>query len=270
MARFTGGWIKLWRKAVEGDLADNPYLWALWNWLLFAAIWKPTSIIWEGKRRDLEPGTVILGMTELAERWQCSRNTIKKWLDYLVTSERIYLESCTRGTLVTIRNWSVYQSNDSESCTPSDSEVATGCPQGDNQVALSEEVKKERKKEVIQKPNELFDTLSETFRHFGIQKDPKFDEVNLTRLIQANGMEKCRLAIVGARFEDKTDTFDPAKHFSIRRLMKADVFEKLVNLGSRTNGVWGSQNDRMDEARAYAAKMDAYRKSIIAGEDPVA
>lgn len=143
MARFTGGWIKLWRRAVEGDLADNMFLWGLWNWLLYAAHWKPSSIIWKGKRRDIPAGTVVLGMAELAEKWECSRTTIKKWLDYLVDSERIYVETCQRGTLVTIRNWDIYQAPFAEERQPSGSEVAAECQLSGSEVALIEEGKKE-------------------------------------------------------------------------------------------------------------------------------
>jgi hypothetical protein len=147
MARFTGGWIKLWRRAVEGDLADNMFLWSLWNWLLYSATWKPTSIIWKGRRRDIPPGTVVMGISELAEKWKCSQSTIKKWLTYLVTSERISLETCSRGTLITIRNWDIYQAKDAEWREQSENEVGTECEQGENEVGLNEEVKKVRKKE---------------------------------------------------------------------------------------------------------------------------
>jgi hypothetical protein len=146
MARFGNGWIKLWRSAIEGDLADNPYLWALWNWLLFAAHWKASSIIWKGQRRDIPAGTVVMGISELAEKWECSQSTIKKWLIYLVTSERILLETSSRGSLVTIRNWDIYQAPYAEHREPSVSEVGAKCEPSENEVRLIEEGKKEERR----------------------------------------------------------------------------------------------------------------------------
>lgn len=68
-------------------------------------------------------------------------------------------------------------------------------------------------------------------RH-GIKKDPRLDEVAIVRLIQAHGSQKTLLALVGIRYEAATKDYDPKKNFHIRRLNKADNFEKFVNLAS--------------------------------------
>lgn len=236
MARFTGGWIKLWRKAVEGDLAQNAYLWALWNWLLYAATWKPTSIIWQGKRRDIPPGTVILGIKEIAEKWDCSQSTVKKWLTYLQSSERIALETSSRGTLITVLNWNTYQSSDSERREPSENEVGAECDQSENEVGLNEEVKKERKKEqysLAEGLPECIEAWSQTLSKLRVEKDAKGDSEQIARLIQRHGKENTVLALRGVAYESGTDTFDPAKNVSIFRLTKPHLFDKFVNLGSR-------------------------------------
>lgn len=163
MARFTGGWIKLWRKAVEGDLPANVYLWAIWHWLLYSATWKPTKILWNGKQREIPPGTVVMGLSELSLKWECSPNTIKRWLKYLEESERIHIESCTRGTLVTIRNWALYQLQENDECTPTANELHTDCKPTANQLQLSEEVKKKEEKKGTEEidPSALFNLWNE-------------------------------------------------------------------------------------------------------------
>jgi len=144
MARFNKGWVKAWRDMVDGDLPQNIWLWGIWNWLLYSATWKPTKIIWKGKQREIPAGSVVMGLVELSNKWGCSINTIKRWLKYLEESERIMLEMCTRGTLVTLRNWDVYQSQELSECTPSENEVKTECKPSENELQLSKEVKKER------------------------------------------------------------------------------------------------------------------------------
>lgn len=147
MARFDGGWIKIWRKSADSDLIANQTLWALWHWLLVHAIWKPSKILWNGKQRELAPGTVVFSPKELAALWGCSRSVITKWLHYLHDTQRIVTTASPRGTIVTICNWDLYQSKDEEITFKRDNGVSTACLRRDNGEALSEEGKKERKEE---------------------------------------------------------------------------------------------------------------------------
>lgn len=205
MARFSGGWIKLWRKAIEGDLPSNVYLWAIWNWLLYSATWKSTKILWNGHQREVPPGTVVMGLSELATKWECSKNTIKKWLNYLEQSERISIESCTRGTLVTIRNWGLYQSQEVETCTPSEHEVNADCTQAAREVTLSEEV---RKKKRSVEPKET--TLLWNYYKEELKKQKNLDSIksgakentHCKNLIEEFGLEKAKKLVLEF-FKDK-------------------------------------------------------------------
>lgn len=84
----------------------------------------------------------------------------------------------------------------------------------------------------VSKISELVSEWGKTLQHFKIQKDPKFDEINLSRLAARYGYENARLAILGSRLEQKTESFDPGANLSVSRLLtKPAIFEKLVNLG---------------------------------------
>lgn len=72
-----------------------------------------------------------------------------------------------------------------------------------------------------------------TLKHFQITKDPRRDEVPIARLIQKHGLESVTQAIIGAKYEHKSENFDPSKHVSIHRLSKPNIFDKLQNLGSK-------------------------------------
>lgn len=80
---------------------------------------------------------------------------------------------------------------------------------------------------------ECIEQWGKTLTRFGVRKDPKFDEEQIARLLNRHGYEKTFLALLGAAFETKTDTFDPAKHVSIMRLQRIEIFEKCVNLGAQ-------------------------------------
>lgn len=83
---------------------------------------------------------------------------------------------------------------------------------------------------------ECIGVWGETLAHFKIDKDAKRDEVQIARLIQRYGPEQTLLALVGARFEAPTKTFNPRQHVSILRLAKPEVFDKFSNLGSQNQG----------------------------------
>jgi hypothetical protein len=112
MARFDRGWVKFYRRAAESDLHQNVYLWGIWTTFLSWATRHEQKGIFNGKQRELPAGSVLFGVTELADEWGCSKNTISKWTRYLVSSGRIALETSTHGCIATICNWEQYQGGD--------------------------------------------------------------------------------------------------------------------------------------------------------------
>lgn len=147
MPRFNGGWVKFHREMVEKDLNQNLILWGIWTHLLLVAVYKDSQIIWRGKQRILEPGSCVIGISELAERWGISKSVVKKWLHYLHDTGRIVIESCPHGSVVTICNWEVYQSGDDEPCPLSVHSENTARTLREHCENLSEERKNIRKKE---------------------------------------------------------------------------------------------------------------------------
>lgn len=152
VARYENGWIKVHRRAVIEDIGDNVICLGLWVTFLALATWKESKIMWQGEQRVLPPGSVVYGISEFSERWGVSKNTVRRWIQYLVSTDRIRNESGTHGSIATICNWEKYQSLENEaerkrneSGTPTEHEVNAGSTPSDPY----EEGKKERKKEVI-------------------------------------------------------------------------------------------------------------------------
>jgi hypothetical protein len=81
-----------------------------------------------------------------------------------------------------------------------------------------------------------------------MRKQAKVDEVLIGRLVAQYGGDRVRLAIAGAKYEQPTKTFDPAKNYSVMRVARPDMFAKLENLGaqnSRTGGKFDEFNQEM-------------------------
>jgi hypothetical protein len=149
---------------IEGDLPGNVYLWAIWHWLLYAATWKPTKVLWNGKQREIQPGTVVFGLKELAEKFDCSRDTIHRWLRYLCDTGRITYETSNRGCIVSVCNWELYQGKEEFDADDVGRQPDTDLTPTGRQPALSEEVQEEKKEYIehrkqCSKPNFDLETL---------------------------------------------------------------------------------------------------------------
>lgn len=80
----------------------------------------------------------------------------------------------------------------------------------------------------------LRETWKETLKHFGIERGISIVEESLMgRFLQLCGFETVDLALRGARFEAKTERFDPANHVSIGRVLQRGRIDKFANLGAQ-------------------------------------
>jgi DNA-binding transcriptional regulator YhcF (GntR family) len=236
MARFDGGWVKAWRKVAGSDLVDNIYVWGLWHWLLYSAAYKPSKKLVNGRQFEIKPGMVVFGLKELAEKWGCSRSTLQKWVNYLADTSRIVIESRTGGYIVTICNWELYQAQVEEARTDVEQGVNGARTTREREPTLNEEVqegKKVRERVSIEHVAEAIEAWGKTLARYKIEKDPKLDEVVITRLVIQHGAKKARLALLGAGFEEKSKDYDPGNHCRITRLEKREIFDKFVNLGAK-------------------------------------
>jgi hypothetical protein len=118
MARFDGGWIRIERKLLSGDIAQNGLCLSLWVWLLCSASVFESKIRWKNEARTLKPGDVWFSLADLADQWGVSKSTLHKHLRYLEASERLKYESGTQGCIVTILNWRKYQEDWKGARTP--------------------------------------------------------------------------------------------------------------------------------------------------------
>lgn len=70
-----------------------------------------------------------------------------------------------------------------------------------------------------------------TLKHYGRDRNPQTDEVQLLRVVNAHGEARTINAIRGFRVEEKRPGYDPAKYVSVGRLLATDKFLALEALG---------------------------------------
>lgn len=147
MARFNGGWVKIYRSAILGDIGASFLRLGLFQTLLCFANIQSSTVSWKGKPRKLERGELVTSLKELAELGECHRSTILRHLEYLRIRETIIYEKSYSGLYIKINNYAKYQDVDSEGQQLARSSRAIGAQSTRNSVTHIEERKKKRKKE---------------------------------------------------------------------------------------------------------------------------
>lgn len=107
----NGGWIKLYRSIQDHWIWENPIYLKWWLDLIFMANHQDKKILFDGKLITVQVGERITSEKKLSERWEVSRNTVRKFLDLLVTDEMIEISrSRKNGTWYKVTNYADYQS----------------------------------------------------------------------------------------------------------------------------------------------------------------
>lgn len=73
-----------------------------------------------------------------------------------------------------------------------------------------------------------------TLAHFGQPRGLlEAEKFAIGRAIQVHGFEAVLMALIGARFEPKSDRFDPADWVNLDRYLMAKNFKRFVGLGAK-------------------------------------
>lgn len=144
MARFDGGWVKIYRKAILGDIGSNFTRGGLFATLIGIANIQDSTVSWRGKPRKLERGEIATSIAELSELGETDRRTVDRHLNYLVLRGTITIEKSKSGTIVKILNYERYQAVDADSAKPQRNDMYNDRLNGSAHI---EERKNKRKKE---------------------------------------------------------------------------------------------------------------------------
>ncbi len=114
MARFTGGWVKIYRSLEEHPSGSTHALMGLFLDLLLMASRYESKVLRDGKLATIKPGDVLTSVVELAVRGECSLSTMRRRLGLLELTGSIVQNVTHRGRIITICNWEEYQRDDSD------------------------------------------------------------------------------------------------------------------------------------------------------------
>lgn len=109
--RLSVGWFRIDRKCLESDIGRSETTLSLWVHLLGMASIGPVTVRCQGRPEKFGPGTIVTSVAELARRTGLSGSTIRRQTEYLLMRGSIGVKATNKGTIITICNWSQYQSS---------------------------------------------------------------------------------------------------------------------------------------------------------------
>lgn len=163
--RFTGGWVKMWRKLLDPEWMscfDGYSRALLLDFVLMANIKEGRSIFREGKVLYLKRGEILTSETELARSTGFSRSVIRRRIKLLEETGTILSKRDKHGTMITICNYDKYQMNDLREGLRANGWTTNDLQHNDNTQTINGLCSKEEKelKKTKKKRKEELNTLS--------------------------------------------------------------------------------------------------------------
>ena len=107
-----GGWIKLHRKLKDSPIFNNERLLKAFIWCLLKATHSGYEQMVGRQKVWLEPGQFVTGRHKAGASLNMSPSTAWSYLKLLEDESTITINSNNKYSIVTIENWSLYQSDE--------------------------------------------------------------------------------------------------------------------------------------------------------------
>lgn len=174
-----GGWIKVHRKILESDFYKNltGRQRDVIITMLLMAEHEPRTWNYKGVEYHTEPGQIFTNLKKIQEKCgkDCTRNIVRATLTNAEQSGFITIKTNARWTLITIENWSLYQSKkDADKQTINDFQTNEKLTSTTN----NKNIRKEEVKNIYSQNSEEL-RLSKLLLDEIRKNNPKFKEPNI-------------------------------------------------------------------------------------------
>lgn len=109
MPRHSGGWIKVYRSMLDGDIGQNGNCLGLFIRLLAWANLKPSKVRFNGATLELPRGSLLMGVRDIAEKMHCDKNTVLRHMRFLEKRGTLTRKFAMEGSVIEIVNFEEYQ-----------------------------------------------------------------------------------------------------------------------------------------------------------------
>jgi hypothetical protein len=123
------GFIKIWRKSLDGGWLQNPVLWTFWSWCLLKASHKIIVVKISFQEVTLQPGQFIFGRKKASEELRMSEWKIRSCLDFLRKAGNLTIKTTNKFSIISITNWNSYQGEAEKSSQQNHQQPTSNPPQ---------------------------------------------------------------------------------------------------------------------------------------------
>ena len=180
------GFIKIHRQIMEWGWYKDQNTKAVFLHLLLKANFKER----EYKGVLLKPGQAIIGRKALAEQLGISEQCVRTALNRLKSTNEITIKSTNKFSVVTIENWEMYQSDESESTNESTNTLTNNQPTTNQQLTNNQPHLKNDKKDKNDKniykdvPDNIKDIFMEWVEMRNKMDKPILSETGVSRALE--------------------------------------------------------------------------------------
>lgn len=123
------GYVKFWRKSLESGWLQNHELWVFWSWSLLKASHKVIAIKIGFQEIILQPGEFVFGRHKASKELKMSERQVRSCLGFLKKAGNVTIKTTNKFSIISIANWNIYQSIDSENERQDDQPPTSHRPQ---------------------------------------------------------------------------------------------------------------------------------------------
>ena len=122
------GYVRLWRKSLDAGWIRNHKLWTFWTYCLMKASYKEFDAIVGLQVVHLMPGQFIFGRKKAAEETGLTEREIRTIIDFLRKAGNLTIKTTNKFSIISIINWTIYQSEEIENDQLNDQQRANKGP----------------------------------------------------------------------------------------------------------------------------------------------
>jgi hypothetical protein len=123
------GYVKFWRKSLDGNWLQNHALWAFWSWCLLKASHKVIAVKISFQEITLQPGEFIFGRKKASEELRMSEGKIRSCLEFLKRAGNLTVKTTNKFSIISITNWNSYQGEAEKTSQQNHQQPASNLPQ---------------------------------------------------------------------------------------------------------------------------------------------
>jgi len=185
------GYVKLWRKSLDGNWLKNHKTWAFWSWCLLKASHKKHKQIVGFQEIELNPGEFIFGRKAAANELGLSQQSTRTILKFLKKSKNLTIKSTNKFSIISITNWGSYQSDEDQTNHQTNKRLTSNQPATNQQLTTNKNGKNDKKgknkekKEI--KKERFIPPTNQDISNYCQEQNLKFDIDGLMDHYQSNG-----------------------------------------------------------------------------------